>query len=516
VTHPSNYLFVNYIIVMNLMRSLTKQLYNQNHLGELREYSERAIQFGEGNFLRAFVDWMIDGLNQQGLFQGRVVVVQPIEEGTVSILNQQDGLYTLLLRGIDQGKTVEKQQVVTSIHRGLNPYINWDDVLACARNLDIRFLFSNTTEAGIAYVQEDYNPSQCPTSFPGKVAAYLYERFTHFNGDARAGMIVIPCELIDKNGTTLQSIVLQLSDDWGLSDEFKEWIKNSCYFLNTLVDRIVPGYPQAEDQTIFQSLGYSDRLLDVCEYYHLWVIEGPETLAKELPFQEAGFNVVWTNDLSPYRTRKVRILNGAHTASALAAYLAGIETVHDMMKEPLFEEYLRSLLYKEIMPTLSFQQDELVSYAESVLERFRNPFIHHELLSISLNSFSKWKVRVLPSLIKYIEINRKVPPALAFSLVALIRFYRCKKNNKGKYIGFHGNEQYTIRDNQDVLQFMENQWNQVKSTEDVKQLVKQTLSNEVFWDEDISTYHGLVDVVTKFTIEITEKGIQQALLFDNG
>lgn len=427
-------------------------------------HPERIVQFGEGNFLRAFADWMVDILNERGLFGGRVAVVQPLATGQVAALNQQDGLYTVLLRGIENGKTVESRRLVTSVSRGLNPYEQWADTVACFCQPTVRFVISNTTEAGIVHLDEPLGP--CPKSFPAKVTALLHERFR----TGADGLIFLPCELIDRNGDNLRRIVLQHAAAWKLGDDFIAWLRDKNYFCNTLVDRIVPGHPAAEAARLSAELGYDDPLLVAGEHFHLWVIEGPAKLADEIPFHRAGLNVVWTDNLEPYRTRKVRILNGAHTSSVLAAHLAGLKTVGDMMNDPGFSRWIRDLVFDEILPTVPLPAAEKRAYAEAVLERFKNPFIRHELLSIALNSVSKWKTRCLPTLLDYHKNTGTIPEHLAYSLAALIAFYR--------------DGQHT-RDDASVLQFF-------RDRRDSPTLVADTLANTAFWGQDLTKIPGLL------------------------
>ncbi|MCX6905376.1 MAG: tagaturonate reductase, partial [Verrucomicrobia bacterium] len=388
--------------------------------GPLAGLPEKVAQFGEGNFLRAFADWMVDIMNGQGLFNGRVVVVQPIRQGMARLLNEQDGLYTLLLRGIQDGSTVERHRLITAVSRALDPYEAWPETVRYFCNPTLRFVISNTTEAGIAFVSEARQPGQCPESFPAKVASLLFERFQAVQGDPARGLIFLPCELIDRNGEQLRRFVLQHGEAWDLGREFADWVSRANYFLNTLVDRIVPGFPRDEAGEIGRKLGYEDRLLVAAELFHLWVIEGPPHLAEEIPFHRAGLNVIWTYDLTPYRTRKVRILNGAHTASVLAAFHAGLNTVREMLENPVLGQLVRRVVFDEILPTVPLPAPEKTSYANAVLERFANPFVRHELLTISLNSVSKWKGRVLPSLLEYRATQGQLPPLLSFSLAALL------------------------------------------------------------------------------------------------
>ena len=393
-------------------------------IGSLADVPERVVQFGEGNFLRSFVDWMIDAMNGRGLFGGSVVVVQPIERGTVDVLSEQDCLYTLILRGLQGGKVVEQRQVITAISRGIDPYRDWNAYLAAAEQPDLRFAVSNTTEAGIAYVDEPRPTHGCPASFPAKVTAFLHRRFGRFRGGASKGLVFLPCELIDRNGEQLRSCVLRHAAAWDLGAEFTHWVAERNRFLNTLVDRIVPGYPHEEVSALTEQLGYEDRLLTTGEIFHVWVIEGDAALAEELPLTQAGLNVIWTSDLQPFRTRKVRILNGAHTMMALAAYLADLDTVRQCVEDPVLGGYVRRGAFDEILPLLPLPAEETRAFAEDVMERLANPFIKHNLISIALNSVSKYRVRVLPSLLEYRAANHRLPSALTFSLAALLAFYR--------------------------------------------------------------------------------------------
>ncbi|HWQ62184.1 MAG TPA: tagaturonate reductase, partial [Negativicutes bacterium] len=332
---------------------------------------ERVIQFGEGNFLRAFVDWMFHRLNNSGQWGGRVVVVQPIADGLADRLNSQDGLYTLALRGLQDGKPTEDLALIGVISRALSAYTQWEEVLKCAENPTIEFLISNTTEAGISHDPQDRPHLAPPVSFPGKVTAYLYRRFSHFGGDPGKGMTVIPCELIDRNGDVLKKVVLRYAAEWQLPAAFAAWVEKHNLFLNTLVDRVVTGYPKDEAAAFAARLGYEDGLLDTGERFHLWVIEGPARVAEKLPFIRIGLNVVWTDDMTPYRTRKVRILNGAHTAAVPATFLYGLETVGEMMDDEVTGRFVREAVYEEIIPACDLDKEMLKSFADAVIERFR-------------------------------------------------------------------------------------------------------------------------------------------------
>lgn len=385
---------------------------------------ERIIQFGEGNFLRAFVGWMVDKANAAGVYDGSIVAVQPIGRGMAKELEAQDCRYTVILRGIMDGKEVEDASVSGSMSRCLSPYADFEAFLALADQSEMRFVVSNTTEAGIAYSSADRPTDRPPASYPAKLALLLRRRWERFGKEKGKGLVMIPCELIDRNGDELGKIVRRLAREWGWEEAFLSWLDAECAFLNSLVDRIVPGYPRAEAEALWEKLGWRDDLLDTAEPFLLWVIEGDPAYAEELPLHKAGLDVVWTRDMKPYRTRKVRILNGAHTSTALAAFLAGIDTVGDCLKDPVVDAYLRKAIFDEIIPTIDMPRSELEAYGAAVLERFANPHIRHELISISLNSVSKFRARVLPSLA---AAWRKAPgsaPVLAFSLAALAAFYR--------------------------------------------------------------------------------------------
>lgn len=470
---------------------------------------ERVIQFGEGNFLRAFVDWMIHSANQQGVFNGSVVLVQPIAQGLAPQINEQDGLYTLILRGIDKGEKVVKEEIITSVSRALSSYCEWEEVLHCAENSAIDILISNTTEAGIAYRAEERLDENPPVSFPGKVCAYLYRRYQTFKGDRAKGMVLIPCELIDRNGDRLKDIVLKLAVQWGLEADFTRWIEEANYFVNTLVDRIVTGYPTKEEvAALTAKFGYTDRLLVTGEIFHLWVIEGPEAAQARFPLHRAGLQVKWVSDLTPYRTRKVRILNGAHTSTVPVAHLAGIESVREAVEDELLGQYIRQIAFEEIIPTINMPIAELEEFASQVMERFQNPFIHHRWLDISLNSISKFKTRVLPSLQAYLG-KRQIPQLMTFSLAALINFYHgLALNEKGMEAKCDG-VTYLVRDDREVLQFFFDLWQ--THGNDIPTLVDKVLSERKFWDDDLSAYPGFAEQLSAYVSDIQDQGMRATL-----
>jgi tagaturonate reductase len=474
---------------------------------------EKVLQFGEGNFLRGFVDWMIHKLNENNLFNGRVAVVQPIAQGLTQMVNDQDGLYTLLLRGIQNGQIVEQKDLISSISRGINPYSDFAAYLATAENPELRFVISNTTEAGISYSAEDRYDDAPPASFPGKLTVLLHKRFTAFNGAADKGLVIIPCELIEKNGENLKKIVLRLASEWNLGADFTAWIEQHNYFLNTLVDRIVTGYPKDEITELTAKLGYEDKLLNTAEIFHLWVIEGDKRFAEELPFHKVGLDVIWTDDMTPYRTRKVRILNGAHTMTVLAAHLYGLDTVKECMDDELIRTFMEKGVFNEIIPTLELPENELKDFAAAVTERFANPFIRHYLLSISLNSTSKFKTRVLPSVLEYVSRKGELPKVLSFSLAALFAFYRGTELRGNALIGKRAKgDEYSISDDQPVLELFQSLWTAYDGTrEGAGVLVSTLLGRTDMWGKDLNEVEGFSALVADYLYGIITNGVQDTL-----
>ncbi len=472
---------------------------------------ERVLQFGEGGFLRGFVDWMIDGMNKKGEFNGRVVVVQPIGRGMVKELNRQDGAYTLLMRGIENGKVIENTEIIRSISRGLDTYTQFGEFLKCAHNPDLRFVVSNTTEAGIVYVPEDKFSDEPQSSYPGKLTRFLYERYKAFDGDKSKGLVMMPCELIDRNGDKLKAAVEKMAANWQLDKDFTNWLETACIFTCTLVDRIVTGYPKAEIENLSIKAGYEDVMYDTCEQFHFWVIEGPESLRDEFPLQKCGFNAVFTKDMTPYRERKVRILNGAHTGMVLGAYLAGKDLVGDCMKDELIHNHIKLMIDEEIKPMLTLPQDELTMFANAVLERFANPFIQHQLLSISLNSVSKYVARNLPTLEKYVQVKGSVPKRLAFGLASLIAFYRGTEIREGALIGHRGDAEYPVKDTLSYLEAFVEIWKKYDGTDaSVATVVDAVLGQDKWWGKDLRKINGLTAVVTAQLTTILNKGAREA------
>lgn len=450
----------------------------------------KVLQFGEGNFLRGFVDWMIDLMNEKTDFNGNVQIVQPLADGMGTKINDQEGLFHVLIQGIKAGEIIEETRLITCVKGVNNPYVDYLKYLELAENPDLKFIISNTTEAGITFDAEDKSFEVLPLTFPGKLTALLYNRFKAFSGDSSKGLIMIPCELIDKNGIQLKNAILKYAHLWNLPKGFTNWIENHNSFCNTLVDRIVPGFPKNNIKEIQKGLGFEDNLLVMAEPFHLWVIEGPQNMEEIFPAAKAGLQVKFVKDQSPYRTRKVRILNGAHTALVPLAYLKGLRTVREAVEDKVIGEFIKDTIYKEIIPTLDLPKEELEQFASDVLERFKNPFIHHELISIALNSVSKFKVRVLPSLLEYKNITGFWPQNLTKSLAALIKFYSGKVSQ----------ENIPLKDDAHVLEFFEKIWKE----ENLSEIVSETLGRVDFWGEDLRNYEGFEEEVFN-QLEVNDK-----------
>ena len=471
-------------------------------------YPEKVLQFGEGNFLRAFVDWMIDKANRDGIYRGSIVLCQPIAQGLKDMINAQDGVYTLAMRGAENGQPVENIEVITSVSRCINPCENYEDLMEIARSADLEVVVSNTTEAGIAYHEGDRLTDRPPVSFPAKVTAFLYERYKAFNGDPQKGLLFLPVELIDNNGAELKRIVLKYAEEWELGQEFTEWVNTANEFTSTLVDRIVTGYPRDEISYFEEKLGYKDNIIDTSELFNLWVIEGDKKWADKLPVHKTDANVIWTDDVKPYKKRKVRILNGAHTSTVLAAYLAGFDIVGDFMKDDTVRTFMNDVICKEVIPTLDLPKEELESFAAAVNDRFANPYIKHNLLDIALNSCSKFNARCLPSLLGYVEEKGKLPKCLTFSLAAFIKFYQGEWKD-GVYTGTRKDgTQYPLRDDEAVIRFFADAW----AENDAEKTAESVLSNKDFWSgKDLTEVPGLKDAVAGYLKEMDKKEIKEIM-----
>ncbi len=454
----------------------------------LESAPEKVMQFGEGNFLRAFVDYWFDVSNEKVGWNGKCVLVQPIKQGLAELINEQEGLYTLYLRGRENGEKVDRRRVISSVSRCLNPYEEdgFNAMMDLARSDDLEYIVSNTTEAGIVYDPACALEDRPASSFPGKLTQVLLERFNA----GKKGVVILSCELIDNNGKELQKCVNQYIDQWGLSDDFRAYVNEECLFCSTLVDRIVPGRirdPQ-EVERLEQVHGYSDPLLDVGEVFGVWNIEGPAWLEDKLPFKAAGLNCPVVPDVTPYKKRKVRILNGAHTGFVLGAYLAGFDIVRDCMQDETVLGFMNKMLYDEVIPTLPLDKEDLMNFAGAVQDRFNNPFVNHELMSISLNSTSKWRARDLPSLQEYTEAKGVLPPCLTTSFAAYMAFYSSdiqELTDAGLVCRRPKGNTYTVSDDRFVLEFYYDHRN-----DDAKTLTHAVMTDERMWGMDLTTIPG--------------------------
>lgn len=481
------------------------ELLNKVKTGKV-ERPVKVLQFGEGNFLRAFVDYMIDIANEKGGFNGDIVLVKPITFGTLERFHEQDCQYTVQLRGIVDGKPQRINRIVTSVADAVDAYEEYDKYAGYAKLDSLRFIVSNTTEAGIVYDETDRLEFTPPKTYPGKLTKFLYERFQHFNGAKDKGLIILPVELIDDNGIHLQECVLKLAALWKLEKEFVDWIHEACVFTSTLVDRIVTGYPKDEAEELCKEFGYQDNLIVTGEPFALWVIESAKDISEELPLPKVGLPVIFTDNQKPYKQRKVRILNGAHTSFVLASYLCGNDIVLQSMQDELILNFIKATIFEEVIPTLTLPGQELEEFAQAVLTRFNNPYVKHAHLSISLNSVSKWRARCMPSFLEYIEKTGKLPVHLTFSLAALMAFYTGTQIRDKALIGHRGEEEYHILDDEAVLSFFA-----ANSSKEPAEYVHNTLANTEFWGQDLSTLAGVEDAVVSYLTDIRTLGMRAAM-----
>ena len=468
----------------------------------LEKAPEKVMQFGEGNFLRAFVDNFIDIANEKAGFNGKVVLVQPIAQGLTDLINRQEGLYTLYLRGSENGEKIDRKRVISAVSRCVNPYGDWESVLALARSADLEIIVSNTTEAGIVHDTESTFDQEPPVSFPAKLTRVLYERYKA----GQKGIVMLSCELIDNNGKELLKCVNRYIDDWKLDGDFRHWVNEENIFCSTLVDRIVPGRIRdpKEVEALAEANGYEDPLTDVGEVFGIWVIEGPEGLEDRLPFKKAGVPVIVVPDVTPYKKRKVRILNGAHTGFVLGAYLAGYDIVRDCMHDDVIRGYMNRMLYEEVIPTLPLDKKDLEEFARAVQDRFNNPFVNHELMSISLNSTSKWRARNMPTFLDYVQEKGALPPCLTTSFAAYIAFYSSdirELTDSGLICRRPKGNEYTVNDDRWVLEFYLAHRND--SPED---LVHAVMTNTEMWGRDLTEVPGFEEAAVRILKQIRADG----------
>ncbi|UOE51142.1 tagaturonate reductase [Mucilaginibacter sp. SMC90] len=463
---------------------------------------EKVLQFGTGVLLRGLPDYFIDKANRSGIFNGRVAVVKSTDKGSTTDFDMQDGLYTIYSKGIEDGMEVNEQVICSAISRVLSASSEWEDILEIARNKDLQVVISNTTEVGIQLVKEDVRKHP-PASFPGKLLAILYERYRAFNGRPDTGLVIIPTELIIDNGKKLESIVLELAHLNKLEPAFMDWLESSNSFCNSLVDRIVPGRPDQQMSDAMETeRGYTDNLSIMSETYSLWAIQGDEKIAEVLSFAQADKGVVITPDIELFRELKLRLLNGTHTLSCAVAYLSGFKTVKEAMDDVHFTKFITQLMFTEIMPSIPYQIDEDVArdFGNKVLDRFRNPNIRHEWLSISVQYATKIKMRVIPLLLNYYKQNNKAPQMMALGFAAFIRFMQITETAEGKYVGTAHSDSYAITDDQAAT--LGKAW----SGADAETAIVAILKNKNLWDSDLTTLPGFTEAVTRQFKLINEQG----------
>lgn len=466
----------------------------------LPKYGEKVIQFGEGNFLRCFFDWQLDIINKNTDLNAGVAVVRPIDFDAVPLLDTQDGLYTAIIRGINEtGEVVKDYTIISSINREIPIYKNFQEYLQLAHNPEMRFIVSNTTEAGIAFSAEDKYEDAPQSTFPGKLTRLMHERFVTFNGDMTKGFILMPCELIDYNGEELRKMVLKYADLWNLGEDFKNWLMNGNIWCSTLVDRIVTGYPRGEKEELTKELGYEDNFITTGEYFYLFVIQGPkDILTRELKLEGLNLNILIVDDLKPYKMRKVGILNGAHTAMVPVSYLYGIDTVREAMENDDIRNFIELAIDKEIIPALDMDEKELKEFKDAVVNRFKNPYVKHMLMDISLNSMAKYKSRILPQVLETYKRTGKLPKRLLFSLAALIRFYKGVREN---------GDAIQLRDDKHHLDMYADLWQE----NNYENIAKSVLGLENHWDMDLNSVEGMTELVAKYLENIDKNGVKKAL-----
>jgi len=464
-----------------------------------KQRPERIIQFGEGNFLRAFIDWIIWNMDEKTDFDSDVVVVQPIAKGMVDMLNKQDCLYHVNLQGLDKGKTVNSLTRIDVISRALNPYIQFDTFMQLAEQPEIRFVISNTTEAGIAFDPSCKLEDKPAASYPGKLTQLLYHRFKTFNGDKSKGLIIFPCELIFLNGHKLKQTIEQYIDQWNLGSDFRQWFEEDCGVYATLVDRIVPGFPKKDIATIKEKLQYDDNMVVQAEIFHLWVIEAPQSVAKEFPADKAGLHVLFVPSEAPYHERKVTLLNGPHTVLSPVAFLSGIDIVRDACQHPVIGKYIHRVMFDELMETLNLSKQELEKFAADVLERFNNPFVDHQVTSIMLNSFPKFQTRDLPGLKEYLHRKGVLPEGLVLGLAAIITYYKGGKRADGIDI--------VPDDAPEIIQLLKELW----ATCPICAIAEKVLAEKSIWNENLNKIPGLTERVAYYLNAIQTKGMLETV-----
>ena len=500
---------------MRLSKNNIGQIEKKNGLDipdkNLLELPERVLQFGTGVLLRALPDYFIDKANKQGLFNGRVVIVKSTDSDSSSF-DLQDGLYTVCVRGIEDGRTVEENIINASVSRVLGAKTDWPLILKCAYNAEMKVIISNTTEVGIQLVADNIN-SEPPVSFPGKLLAFLFERFKAFNGSKESGMVIVPTELITDNGTKLESIVLELAHQNNLDFKFIEWLENHNTFCNSLVDRIVPGKPNAaETKRLEGELGYEDDLLTMSEVFRLWAIEGDERVKEALCFSEADDGVIITGDITLFKELKLRLLNGTHTFNCGLAFLSGFTITREAINDPVYGKFSRQLMHSEIAPAIPFDIEKRVKedFANRVFERFRNPFVEHQWQSITVQYTSKMKMRNIPLLKRHYELNGTVPARMAAGFAGFLLYMKAIKKEdarpddpagRGKYFGQRGDNLYEIKD--DSVDYFFQVW----ENNDSSKVAEIVMQNEELWETDLTRLPGFLLSVQEYLKDFLSNGV---------
>lgn len=460
------------------------------------------LQFGEGNFLRAFVDWQLEIANQEEIISAGVAICQPILDKEhnvlkmIDLLNEQDQMYHVLLEGVQNGSPKRQIDLISSVMDAFNPYVDYDKYLSYITSKDLKIIISNTTEAGIRYVEGDSLTAEPPISFPAKMADFLYKRFQYFNGDPDSGLCVICCELIEDNGSTLHKYVIQHAEFNNLPSSFIAWVNNHCHFCDTLVDRIVSGFPKENIEDIKKEIGFDDNLVVKGEFYHLWVIggEGYKEAQKLLPLDKAGLHVIFTPSIKEFRDKKVRILNGSHTGLVPIALQMGCETVMDAFDTPIIESFIKEMMEEEVLPMIDDDRESLNNFADEILERFYNPYINHKLESIALNSISKWEARNYPTVVDMWNKEGKLAKRELFTLAALLTLY---SPNSG----------FVANDSVDAIIFIRDVWDSA----DLSTSISKILNNSNIWIKDYSKIEGAIETVTEYVMEIEKVGMEKAI-----
>ncbi|MFX1293298.1 MAG: tagaturonate reductase [Promethearchaeota archaeon] len=478
------------------------------------ELPVKVLQFGEGRFIRAFFNYFIEIANHNQLFNGRSIVIQPRKADRAAIINTQDGLFTLYTCGLRNKIQQQEFMVISSIKKAIAAKTEWIKTLKIVEIPTLKIIASNTTEAGLVYNSEDSIEKNPPISFPGKLTALLYHRYKFFNGDKSKGFMVLPLELVENNGDILRNLVLKLAKNWNLEDKFIQWLEKANFFYKSIVDRIVTGYPNREELYQFQQqLMYEDKLFNVAELYHSWIIEADRKLQTVMPFDKAGLNVRFVSDIKNYFLRKVRILNGTHTSMVPIAFLSGKNFVKESIEDYIIYVYIQNLLAKEVIPFINLPRKELLAYKDIIIERFRNPFIQHKLLNISLYSTLKMRLRVLPSILEYYQKFKNPPSLLTFAFAAFLVFMQIQKHSKLGWFGFRNSKKYKYNDNPKSLEIFYKAWKSIDLSKnaDLNELITTICQNKILWERDLTQLPNFVQIITKYINQILKNGMYLAL-----